>query len=113
METVKLLKKEFTGRGEVKGFYFRQVYMHDKFYVYEVTDETDGIKDFMILTCKTEAKSVITAALDRYTNVSFDRSGLQESYPSSKMFGIKGWTYPSKERTIEGVKAKFKTEIIL
>ena len=101
METVKLLKKEFTGRGEVKGFYFRQVYMHDKFYVYEVTDETDGIK------------KVYYELIKRYTNVSFDRSGLQESYPSSKMFGIKGWTYPSKERTIEGVKAKFKIEIIL
>lgn len=101
MEMVKLLKKEFTGRGEVKGFIFRQIYMHDKFYVYEVTDETDGIK------------KVYYELIKRYTNVSFDRSGLQESYPSSKMFGIKGWTYQSKERTIEGVKAKFKIEIIL
>lgn len=101
MEEIKLLKKEFIGKGEVKGFIFRQIYMNDKFYVYEVTDKDE------------EHTKIYYELIKRYTNISFDRSGLQESYPSSKMFGIKGWTYPSKERTIEGIKSKFDIDIDL
>lgn len=99
MEEIKLLKKEFIGRGEVKGFIFRQIYMNDKFYVYEVTDKDEA------------HTKVYYELIKRYTNISFDRQYLQECYPSAKMFGIKGWTYPSLERTVEGIKKKFDIDI--
>ena len=92
---MKLLKKEFIGRGEVSGFIFKQVYVHDKFYIYQVTDNN----------------RVHFELIKRYTNREMGTGILRESYPTSKMFGIKAWTYPTIEDTINGVKNHFDIDI--
>lgn len=101
MEEIKLLKKEFIGTGEVKGFHFRQVYMHDKFYVYEVTDEDDGIKRKYYELIK------------RYTRPEYFTGIIKEVYPKAKDFGYKGWTQPSLERISESILKHFNLNIDL
>ena len=99
MTDIKLLKKEFIGKGEVKGFHFKQVYMHDKFYIYKVTDRgEDYIKTYYEL-------------IKRYTSYSTFTKQVFENYPSSKSFGIKAWTHPTIDRIIESVKKHFDIDI--
>lgn len=96
MTQIKKLKKEFIGRGEVKGFHFKQLYEHPKFYIYMVTLDTDKpvvhyelIKK--IVGCKQDQK--------------------YEIYPGSKSFGIHGWTKPTIEGVIKSVKEHFNVDI--
>ena len=95
MEQLKLLQKEFIGRGEVKGFHFKQVYKHDKFYIYKVTDEN---RSYYELIKRTVNKDYIT------------RSPV-ESYPTSKSFGKKAWTQPTIAMIIESIKKHFDIDL--
>lgn len=95
MEQVKLLEKDFIGRGEVKGFHFKQVYMHDKFYIYKVTDEN---RSYYELIKRTVNRDYITRLP-------------VESYPTSKSFGKKAWTQPTIDMIIESVKKHFDIDI--
>lgn len=73
---MKLLRKEFVGRGEVRGFGFKQVYSGDKFYIYEVTDSDDkNLKHYEVIKRKSMHG--------------------HEIYPGAASFGILGWTTPT------------------
>lgn len=99
MDQVKLLPTEFIGRGEVRGFRFKQIYSHNNFYVYQVSDESDqGIRVYYEL-------------IKRYAAFSTFMQQMQECYPSSKMFGIKAWTYPTLKRTEEGIEEHFSIKV--
>lgn len=86
MENIRLLPDEYIGRGEVRGFHFKKIMTDPRYYVYQVTD---GNKKYFEL-------------IKRYVN------GNRESYPTSKMFGIKAWTSPTLERIEQLIKEKFE-----
>lgn len=92
MAQIKKLKKEFIGRGEVRGFKFKQIYEHPKFYIYMVTLDTD--------------KPVV-----HYELIKRKSMYGQEIYPGSKSFGIVGWTHPTIEGIIKSVKEHFNVYI--
>ena len=90
---IKKLRKEFIGRGEVKGFVFKQIYEHEKFYVYEVNCDPE-------LTNKTYYELIKRMVMHGH-----------EYYPGSATFGMFGWYYPTIEDTINGVKNHFDIDI--
>lgn len=80
--TPRELPEIFSGRGEVKGFLFRQITKSDAGYLYEVSTPY-GINHFEVFK-KTENK--------RYGCL---------SYPRSKRFGIIAWTHRIVEEAIK------------
>ncbi len=76
------LPLEFLGRGEVKGYNFKQIRSSQFAYIYEVL-ATNGCKWYEVFT-----KRVNT----RYGVI---------SYPGSKQFGINAWTCKTFERAEE------------
>ena len=76
------LPLEFQGRGEVKGYDFKQIRSSEFAYIYEVL-ATNGCKWYEVFT-----KRVNT----RYGVI---------SYPGSKQFGINAWTCKTFERAEE------------
>lgn len=71
---MKELPLEFTGRGEVKGFTFKQIHASCKAYLYEING-----KHYEVFRRKINT---------RFGNV---------SYPKSRDFGRWAWTYNSRE----------------
>ena len=67
------LKKEFDGRGQVKGFRFTQIEQNHKAFIYQV--DNNGTKHYEVF------KRVENT---RYNCV---------SYPTYKAFGIWAWSY--------------------
>lgn len=82
MKPIKPLPKQFPGRGEVKGYNFRQICMTDRGFLYEVSSN-DIIPHYEVFK--------------RKINKRFNC----ESYPTSKSFGYWAWTYRKKEMAIE------------
>ncbi len=77
---IKQLPRQFTGRGEVRGFLFTQLEVTDTAFLYTV--EAEGTIYFEVFRKRENA---------RYGCV---------SYPTSKAFGIWAWTYLTKEEAI-------------
>ena len=75
---MKPLKKQFIGRGEVKGFKFTQITCTNRAFLYEINT----------------GDTLYYEVFKRRINKRFDI----ESYPSSKSFGIWAWTYSDLER---------------
>lgn len=75
---MKELQKEFIGRGEVRGFKFKQISETNWGFIYEVTHE--GNKYYEVFKRKENTQ---------YSNV---------SYPTSKAFGIWAWWTPSLDK---------------
>ena len=71
---MKPLPIEFIGRGEVKGYVFRQISATDRAYLYEV---------------RTTNTNVHYEVFKLKINKRFDCV----SYPTSKAFGVYAWTY--------------------
>ena len=69
---MKLLKSNFIGKGEVKGYEFRLLGMTDRAFIYEV--DTGNSKYYEVFKKKLN---------DRFGCI---------SYPTSKAFGIWAWT---------------------
>ena len=74
------LQDNFTGIGEVKGFLFTQFKQSDKAYIYKV-DTGDSIYYEVF---KKKAKTNST----------------RHCYPTSKAFGLWGWTYKTLDKVI-------------
>ena len=91
---MKELNKDFIGRGEVKGFQFEQVMKHPLFYVYRVTINYEN---------KAQHYELFKRKINTYYN--------QESYPSSKSFGVWAWTLPTLERVKESIKEHFGIDV--
>lgn len=70
---MKELEKEFNGRGEVKGFHFKQIKANEFAYIYEVHNP-DVIEPHY-------------EVFERRINEQFDC----ESYPKSNSFGVWAW----------------------
>ena len=84
---MKELRTEFEGKGEVRGYHFRQVVKDDNYYIYEVTDnDAPDRKHYELFQRK----------VNKQYNV--------ESYPGSPSFGLWAWTYPDLASAIDGVK---------
>lgn len=81
-DVVKELEKEFLGRGEVRGFSFKQLHKNDTGYMYKVNTP--------FLTCHYE---VFQRKINRRYNC--------VSYPQSASFGISAWTYFTLELAME------------
>jgi len=79
------LKTEFDGRGEVKGFKFRQISKTDRGYIYSV--DFDG---------KTHYET-----FKRVENTRFDTV----SYPTSKAFGIWAWSNTDLDKAKKRLKS--------
>lgn len=77
---MKELKEEFTGRGDVGGFLFKQLAKSDKAYMYEVNDE--GRIQYEVF--------------ERRENTRFNCV----SYPGTQAFGNWAWCYDSKDRAL-------------
>lgn len=72
----------FVGKGEVKGFSFKQIKRSNTAYLYEVSS-TFGAKWYEVFKCKVNA---------RFGNI---------TYPKQKSFGISAWTCKTIERATE------------
>lgn len=82
---MKPLETEFIGRGEVKGFKFRQISATDRAFLYEVTSTNMNV-NYEVFKLK--------------NNKRFDCI----SYPTSKAFGVYAWASMSFDRA----KQKFE-----
>jgi hypothetical protein len=72
---MKLLEKEFIGRGEVRGLEFKQVQKSNTAYIYEVNS----------------GSSIYYEVFTRVVNNKYQK----EVYPMAKHFSIWAWTYMS------------------
>ena len=81
---MKELKTEFDGRGEMKGFKFRQLYATDKAYMYEVKSE----------------KVIHYEVFQKIENARYDCI----SYPGSKSFGICAWCIRDYDEAVAKLK---------
>lgn len=75
---IKPLKKQFHGKGEVKGYLFTQIRQTDKAFLYDVS--SGDSKHYEVF------KKVVN---HRFACI---------SYPASKSFGIWAWTYITLEK---------------
>ena len=80
---MKLLEKEFSGKGEVKGFKFKQVQKSNAVYIYEVNSGCNIYYEVFRRVANTKRQ--------------------KEVYPLAKHFSIWAWTYMS----YESAKSKF------
>lgn len=80
---MKLLEKEFLGKGEVKGFKFKQVQKSNTAYIYEVNS----------------GSSIYYEVFSRVVNTKRQK----EVYPLAKHFSIWAWT----QMNYESAKRKF------
>lgn len=78
---MKQLKKQFIGRGEVKGFKFTQVYHTNRAFLYEINT----------------GHSIYYEVFKKVVNRRF----ACVSYPTAKDFGIWAWTFYSLEEATE------------
>lgn len=83
----KLIGKEFTGRGEVKGFLYTQVASSDNAYMYKVS----------------HGPAIWFEVFKRKVNTAFGLNA--EAYPRSKSFGKWAWSFSKQALAIE----KFNT----
>lgn len=88
-ESIKKLATEFVGKGEVKGFQFRQLKRGIRTCLYEVTTQWDTVhyevfKIKVFLTPKTK---------DPY-----------EAYPKANAFGVWAWTTYNYEKALQKFK---------
>ncbi len=80
---MKLLDKEFLGKGEVRGFAFKQVQKSNNAYIYEVNS----------------GSNIYYEVFSRVVNTKYQK----EVYPMAKHFSIWAWTLMS----YESAKRKF------
>lgn len=83
MSEIKLIREEFVGRGEVRGFLFSQRAKSEYAYIYEVQCVEGGISHFEVFK--------------RRVNQQFGN----ESYPGSKSFGFWAWTFSTFNRAYD------------
>lgn len=89
MGNIKLLEKEFSGRGEVSGFEFCQIKQSVHSYVYKITDSDNKVHYEVFKRKNTPL------CLDFEKKV-FSDTEFKEVYPKSKDFGVWAWTFRSK-----------------
>lgn len=77
IDIIKELPLEFTGTGEVRGFFFTQIRSADKGFIYSVMN--NGQVYYEVFKRKT----------NRFGGI---------SYPKSKSFGLWAWSYMSLEK---------------
>ena len=81
MTTVKQLKKQFDGRGEVRGYKFTQIKSSNTAFMYEITN----------------GDSTYYEVFEKRVNALYGNV----SYPSSKSFGKWAWCFLSKQKAEE------------
>ena len=77
---MKPLEKQFTGRGEVGGFSFKQIEENDHAYVYRVKSESTTWYEVFQKRENSQYNCI--------------------SYPTSKAFGVWAWWQPTLEKAI-------------
>ena len=73
-ETLQVLKTQFSGKGEVRGYYFTQLEKGANSYLYEVKNEENGSIHYEVFKEKINT---------HFNNI---------IYPKSNAFGIWAWT---------------------
>ena len=86
LEEVKKLPIEFIGRGEIKGFHFRQIKRGQKACLYEVTTQWNNVHYEVF-----EMRSFLTPKTKEP----------YEAYPKANAFGVWAWTYRNLLKSIE------------
>lgn len=87
------LEKEFIGKGDVRGFLFKQLLANETAYLYEVsTENTTHYEVF-----KRVEKKAATYVLDgKEVN-----TAAKVVYPKTKQFGLTAWTFTNYEKALE------------
>ena len=80
---IKELPVEFEGRGEMKGFHFKQLIKNPKAYLYEVTHPDTDIIDYEVF------------------NRRVYKPNNREIYPRGESFGYTAWSYRNKENALK------------
>ena len=75
------LKKEFIGKGQVRGFMFTQIEKSNKAYIYRI--EADKLTHYEVFTHKWN---------NRFNCV---------SYPTNNAFGVWAWTYRNLDKAMD------------
>jgi hypothetical protein len=78
-KTLQVLKTQFNGKGEVRGYYFTQLEKGSNSYLYEVKNEENGSIHYEVFKEKINT---------RFNCI---------SYPKSNAFGIWAWTKLDKQ----------------
>ena len=81
---LKLLEKQFTGIGEVKGFNFTQLYSSEFAYIYKVEGDSINYEVF-------ERKNS-PICIDFKKHI-YSETEFKEVYPKSNSFGVSAWTF--------------------
>ncbi len=79
-EEIRLLKKKFSGKGEVSGYEFNRIKSNKVAYIYSVGNHFE----------------VLRRTVNKQYNC--------ETYPSSKQWGRIGWTYMTEEAALKKFK---------
>ena len=91
---MKELEKEFSGKGEVKGFIFKLKIRNRIASIYEVSQKNYTDVYYEIF------KRKFTPTCIDFKNKIFDPTVLKEIYPKAKDFGIWAWTTPNWEKAV-------------
>lgn len=89
---MKTLPIEFIGKGEVKGFIFKQLFANNKAYMYEVT--TENSKHYEVFKHKESKEQLVNFGGTEVMLESMIR------YPNSKAFGNWAWCISNYESAL-------------
>lgn len=95
---IQKLEKEFIGRGEVKGFQFKQLCETDKYYIYSVVIPYSKTPYYEVF------KKEISPLCVDFQNRIYSDKDFVEVYPKSNKFGVSAWTYYNYERAFDKIK---------
>lgn len=91
-KNIQLLEKEFTGRGEVRGFLFVELLCNETAYIYRVCAGKCHYEVF-------ERKN--TPVCVDYAKRIYSETEFKEIYPKAKDFGVWAWTFDNFEKARE------------
>jgi len=88
------LKETFKGRGELRGFNFKQLCKSDTAYIYEVQHKSGGQCHYEVFKRKESKANTRTIGTKKITYPDM------VLYPTSRAFGLWAWCYNSKDKAL-------------
>lgn len=98
MGKIEILKGEFDGIGEMKGFKFQFLSIGSGKYMYKVTS-SEGNVHYEVFNIKT-----VPICIDFEKRI-YSETDFKEVYPKAKDFGIWAWTFRDIEKAAEKMKS--------
>ena len=94
MKNIIKLSECFIGSGEVAGMKFTKIASHNGSYCYQIS--SDNIRHHFEVI-----KPNITPLCVDFTKRIYSETEFKESYPKAREFGVRGWSFYTKESAIK------------